>query len=63
MFFMEWVTYSIKIGPRRDKTYLRWFANNTGEDQPTHPRSLISAFVIRFLKNIICKLATGGISS
>ena len=34
--------------PSRDKTGLRGFANNTGADQPVHPRSLISAFVIRF---------------
>ena len=50
------------IGPRREKTCLRGFANNTGADQPAHPRSLISAFVIRFLKSIICKLATSEIS-
>ena len=37
-------------------------ANNTGTDQTVHSRSLISAFVIRFLKSIICKLATGEIS-
>ena len=37
-------------GPRREKTCLRGFANNTGADQPARPRSLISAFVIRFLK-------------
>ena len=37
-------------GPRREKTCLRGFANNTGADQPAHPRSLISAFVIRFWK-------------
>ena len=49
------------IGPRREKTCLRGFANNTGADQPAHPRSLISAFVIRFLDSIICKLATGEI--
>ena len=36
-------------GPRREKTCLRRFANNTGADQPAHPRSLISAFVIRVL--------------
>ena len=36
------------IGPRREKTCLKGFANNTGADQPAHPRSLISAFVIRF---------------
>ena len=31
--------------------------NNTGADQPAHPRSLISAFVIRFLESNICKLS------
>ena len=35
-------------GPQREKTCLLGFANNTGADQPAHPRSLISAFVIRF---------------
>ena len=38
------------------------FANNTGADQPAHPRSLISAFVVRYLESTICKLATGTIS-
>ena len=38
------------------------FANNTGADQPVHLRSLIGAFVIRFLESIICKLAAGEIS-
>ena len=32
--------------------------NNTGADQPAHPRSLISAFVIRFLESFIYNLAT-----
>ena len=50
-------------GPQREKTCLRGFANNTGADQPAHPRSLISAFVIRFLESVICKLATGDIST
>ena len=27
-------------------------ANNKGADQPAHPRSLISAFVVRCLDNI-----------
>ena len=36
--------------------------NNTGADQPAHPRSLISAFVIRLLEGTIYKLATGAIS-
>ena len=51
------------IGPRREKTCLREFANNTGADQPAHPRRLISAFVIRILESIIYGLATGQISS
>ena len=37
-------------------------ANNTGADQPAHPRSLISAFLFCFLESIICKLAAGEIS-
>ena len=48
-------------GPSREKTCLRGFVNNKGADQPAHPRSLVSAFVVRFLKNFICKLATGEI--
>ena len=38
------------------------FANNKGADQPAHPHSLISTFVIRLLKSIISKLATSEIS-
>ena len=45
-------------GHQREKSGLRGFANNKGADQPAHPRSLISAFVIRCLESIICKLAT-----
>ena len=37
-------------------------ANNTGAEQPEHPRSLISAFVIRIIEGFICKLAAGEIS-
>ena len=29
------------------------YANNKGSDQPAHPRSLISAFVVRCLDSII----------
>ena len=50
------------IWAAREKTCLRGFANNTGADQPAHPCSLISTFVIRFLERIIFKLATGEIS-
>ena len=53
---------SASFGPRREKTCLQGFVNNTGADQLAHPRSLISAFVIRVLESIICTLATGKIS-
>ena len=35
---------------------------NKGADQPAHPCSLISAFVICFLESITSKVATGEIS-
>ena len=38
------------------------FANNKGADQPALRRRQISAFVIRFLENIISKLSTSEIS-
>ena len=50
------------MGLDAKKTCLRGFANNTGADQPAHPRSLISAFVIRFVERIVCKFATGEVS-
>ena len=50
-------------GPRREKTCLRRFANNKGADQPAHPRSLISAFVIHCLESTISKLTTSEIST
>ena len=36
-----------------EKMCLMSYANNKGADQPPHPRSLISAFVVRCLDNII----------
>ena len=45
-------------GSRHEKTCLRWLANHKGADQPAHPRSLISAFVIRLLDSNITRLAT-----
>ena len=53
----------ISHGPQREKTCLLGFGNNTGPDQPAHPHSLISAFVIRFLESIISRLATSEISN
>ena len=49
------------FGPRREKTCFRWLANNKGADQPAHPHSLISAFVIRLSESIICRLVTSEI--
>ena len=37
------------------------YANNQGADQPAHLRSLISAFVIRFLESMISILTTSEI--
>ena len=37
------------FGSRREKPCLRGAADNTGADQPAHPHSLISTFVIRLL--------------
>ena len=52
------ITASMLNRPCCEKTCLRGFANNTGADQPPHPRSLIGTFVICFLESIISRLAT-----
>ena len=52
----------IMMGLDHEKTCLRWFANNKGEDRQLHPRSLIRTFIIRFLESIITKLAISKIS-
>ena len=39
------------FGPRSEKTCLRGLANNTGADQPAHPRSLISVCYLLFGKH------------
>ena len=44
-------------GPQREKTCLQRFANNKSADQPVHPGSLISAFIICLLESIIYLLA------
>ena len=50
------------MGTEHEKTCFRGFANNKGTDQPVHPHSLISAFVIRSLESIISILDTCEIS-
>ena len=44
--------------PRREKPWLWGFANNTGADQPWHPSSLNSAFVICVLESIRYNVVT-----
>ena len=39
-----------------EKICLISYVNNKGADQPVHPRSLISAFVVRWLDSIISLL-------
>ena len=39
--------------PGHEKMCLMSYANNKGANQPAHPRSLISAFVVRCLDSII----------
>ena len=39
------------------------YANDKGADQPAHPRSLISAFVVRCLDSIIPVVSISEISS
>ena len=46
------------MGLNARKPQCLWvFANNKGTNQPVHPRSLISAFVIQLLQIILSKLA------
>ena len=50
------------IGPGHAKMCLMPYANNKGADQPAHPRSLISAFVVRSLDSIISLVSRSEIS-
>ena len=49
--------------PRHAKTCLMPYANNKGADQLAHPRSLISAFIVRCLDSIIILVSISEISS
>ena len=48
--------------PGHEKMCLMSYANNKGTDQPPHPCSLISAFVVRCLDSIISLDAIAEIS-
>ena len=50
------IHYPLIHGPQLEKTCLRGFVNNKGADQPMHPHSLISAFVICVLESIKSRL-------
>ena len=50
------------FGPGHTKMFLMPYANNKGADQPAHPRSLISTFVVRCLDSRICILAISKVS-
>ena len=43
--------FAFELG--HEKMCLMSYANNKGADQPAHPRSLISAFVVHCLDSII----------
>ena len=43
----------IKFEPCHEKTCFMPYANNKGADQPAHPRSLITAFVVHCLDSVI----------
>ena len=49
--------------PGHEKTCLMSYANNKGADQPAHPRSLISALVVRCLDSLMSLVSVTKISS
>ena len=49
--------------PGHEKTCLMSYANYTGADQPAHPHSLISAFVVRCLDNVMSVVSVTKISN
>ena len=53
---------ALKIGPGHAKKCLMPYANNKGADQPAHPRSLISTFVVRCIDGMKCILALSKVS-
>ena len=60
------VMYNLRINsyePGHEKTCLMSYANNKGADQPAHPRSLISAFVVRCLDSVMSLVSETKISS
>ena len=52
-FLNDRIRFNLHCEPGHEKMCLMLYANNKGADQPAHPRSLISAFVVRCLDSII----------
>ena len=50
---MYFVLNPLQYEPGHEKMCLMSYENNKDADQPEHPRSLISAFVVRCLDSII----------
>ena len=53
---------SLRIGPGHVKMCLMPYANNKNADQPAHPHSLISTFIVPCLDIMICILAISKVS-
>ena len=49
--------------PGHEKTCCMSYANNKDADQPVHPRSMISAFVVRCLESVMSLVSVTKISS
>ena len=52
-----------EIEPGHEKTCLMSYANSKGADQPAHPCSLISAFVLCYLDSVMSLVSVTKISS
>ena len=60
---VEWNGFpSTLFGPGHAKICLMPYVNNKGADQPAHPCSLISTFVVRSLDSIISLVSRSEIS-
>ena len=59
---MTYHAYDRIYGPGHAKMCLMTYANNKGADQPAHPRSLISTFVVRCLDSIMPLVSISEIS-
>ena len=53
---------SLSSVPGHAKTCLMPYANNKDADQPAHPRSLISTFVVCCLDSMLCILGISKVS-